>query len=249
MVNVGMALANGHGTEADIPEAFRWWKKAANRGSPIATGNVGRCYEAGVGGEVNLEKAMEFYKKGVLLEDGGSMHHLAQMYLKGEFLSVFGFSRSWLNFPCCCQASTPARMLRRVSFSSSNPPTRATSSACLRKKLFLPHVDSGLFLSHFFHPSSCSLGEILYKGVIVAHDIPNAMQLLSKAAERGDSKAVYLIGISFLSNQSPKEEGATVNEGETNIYGLPFDVQRGSQTIEKAAQAGSSEASVSLFFS
>jgi len=198
MVNVGMALANGHGTEADIPEAFRWWKKAANRGSPIATGNVGRCYEAGVGGEVNLEKAMEFYKKGVLLEDGGSMHHLAQMYLKG-----------------------------------------INTGKDVEKGVFLlqQSANKGYILG------MSALGEILYKGVIVAHDIPNAMQLLSKAAERGDSKAIYLIGISFLSNQSPKEEGATVNEGETNIYGLPFDVQRGSQTIEKAAQAGSSEAS------
>jgi len=83
MVNVGLALANGHGVTADIQDALKWWKKASNRGSPVATGNVGRCFEVGLGQETNLDKAMEYYKKGVVLEDGGSMYHLANMYFKG----------------------------------------------------------------------------------------------------------------------------------------------------------------------
>jgi TPR repeat protein len=94
MVNVGLALANGHGVEANVPEAFKWWKKASNRGSPVATGNVGRCYEVGLGNDINLDKAMEFYKKGVLLEDGGSMYHLSNMYFKGKQLQWINL---WIN--------------------------------------------------------------------------------------------------------------------------------------------------------
>jgi len=83
MLNVGLALINGHGVEQNMPEGFKWWKKAANRGNPVAIGNVGRCYEVGLGVERDLEEATKYYKKGLLLNDAGSIYHLGNMHLKG----------------------------------------------------------------------------------------------------------------------------------------------------------------------
>jgi hypothetical protein len=49
--NVGYGLANGRGTTANLPEAIRWYKSAAERGHHIAQNNLGLLYRDGRGVE------------------------------------------------------------------------------------------------------------------------------------------------------------------------------------------------------
>ena len=53
----------GKGTEINLEEAFKWYKKSAENGYNNAQNNLGICYEFGKGTEINLEEAFKWYKK------------------------------------------------------------------------------------------------------------------------------------------------------------------------------------------
>tara|TARA_B110000008_G_C16461088_1_gene360061 strand:- start:291 stop:503 length:213 start_codon:yes stop_codon:yes gene_type:complete len=48
--------------------AFEWFVKAAEKGDKNAQSNVGYCYEKGRGCEIDLVKAMDWYKKAAAQE-------------------------------------------------------------------------------------------------------------------------------------------------------------------------------------
>ena len=58
---VGDAYLDGHGVEKNPAKARLWYKKGADMGEITATLKLADCYKNGIGGKVDLKKAMEQY--------------------------------------------------------------------------------------------------------------------------------------------------------------------------------------------
>lgn len=68
--------------------AFRAFKKAAERGIPEAQSALGLCYEAAVGTEENIQEAVGLYKKAALAGDPFGMAHYGYALANGEGVKV-----------------------------------------------------------------------------------------------------------------------------------------------------------------
>jgi uncharacterized protein len=59
---LGEAYRLGSGVEKDIPQAFRWYGRAAEKGHVVAQYNLGLIYETGEGIKKNMVRAAEWYR-------------------------------------------------------------------------------------------------------------------------------------------------------------------------------------------
>jgi len=129
---------------------------------------------------------LEFYKKGVLLEDVNSIYHLANMYLKG--------------------LGTVKDKQKAIELLKLGVEKR--SVVCLSL-----------------------LGETYYQD----GEYAEAVKLLSPAAEAGEPRALYLMGVAH---------GTEIPDQTTFTY----DLNKANEYYQKAALAGSHEAMVFFFF-
>jgi len=58
----------GHGVERDCGEAFKWFRLAAEQGSPMAQSNLGLMYDNGLGVPQDYSEAIRWY--GLAAEQG-----------------------------------------------------------------------------------------------------------------------------------------------------------------------------------
>lgn len=64
MWQVGKSYFDGDtGVQQDKNEGVKWYRRAAEAGSPRGTFSLGRCYEEGDGVEQNLDRALEYCQK------------------------------------------------------------------------------------------------------------------------------------------------------------------------------------------
>lgn len=81
---LGMMYYNGDGVPLDYDKALDLFKKAAEKGLPIAYSNVGTLYLWGKVTAVNAEKARQWFESGSKLGDSSSQYYLATMYRDGN---------------------------------------------------------------------------------------------------------------------------------------------------------------------
>jgi TPR repeat protein len=80
-------LSVGLFVKQDKSLAFEWCKRAASANFPRATTMLGSFHESGWGGaEVDLQKAVEYWRSAASSEEPGAMCALAGMHLDGRFL-------------------------------------------------------------------------------------------------------------------------------------------------------------------
>ena len=58
-----MCYAYGYGVKADEPTAFKWFKKAAEAGSPFGMYATGAWYASGTGVKADKEQAVSWLEK------------------------------------------------------------------------------------------------------------------------------------------------------------------------------------------
>ncbi|MBT9560597.1 MAG: SEL1-like repeat protein [Myxococcales bacterium] len=82
MVNLGLSLGNAN---RDDPEQIVWLRRAIEKGSKEATGQLGFCYKNGMGGlEKNTATANQWYLKSAALGDANAMYNLGVSYENGD---------------------------------------------------------------------------------------------------------------------------------------------------------------------
>lgn len=72
----------------DPVESLKWYKMAADQGSPIAQQIVGSMYYVGKGTEVNYTEAYNWYKKSAEKSNAEALYMLGYMYAEGKGVDV-----------------------------------------------------------------------------------------------------------------------------------------------------------------
>lgn len=85
IVEIAFAYLEGtFGVTPNSTEAFRWMKKAADRGSPMAQDTVGQMYQTALGTPRDLKKALEYTIQASENNWPGAHFNTAMMYFYGE---------------------------------------------------------------------------------------------------------------------------------------------------------------------
>ena len=75
---------HGFGVQQDYNEAVRWYRKAADKGSPEAQRCIGFLYEGGSGGvQQDYAEAMGWYRKAADQGHVGAQYHVGSMFANG----------------------------------------------------------------------------------------------------------------------------------------------------------------------
>ena len=72
----------GFKQKQDMAEGLKWYHRAVEKGSSMASGKLGQCYWWGQGVEQNYDKALEYYKKASEMGDVMSFHMIGQILLE-----------------------------------------------------------------------------------------------------------------------------------------------------------------------
>ncbi|GBB83804.1 hypothetical protein RclHR1_10470009 [Rhizophagus clarus] len=86
MNNLGLIYKNGD-ESVNHQKAFELFKKSAEGGLLDGTIMLGRCYNAGIGVNIDKKKAVELYKKAANLEHEVAQYNLALLYEKEKDLN------------------------------------------------------------------------------------------------------------------------------------------------------------------
>jgi len=86
--DLAMKYVNGNGTWLDFFEAAHWFRKAADKGLPIAMQLLGQLYDQGKGLAKNTERAFEWKLKAAKAGLAVAMHHVGYYYLLGIGVSA-----------------------------------------------------------------------------------------------------------------------------------------------------------------
>ncbi|BBF91582.1 serine/threonine-protein kinase [Blastochloris tepida] len=98
----------GRGTERNMAEAFRWYRRAAEKGHAKSAYRVGAFYQQGWGGvAVDLQRALEWYTRAADAGDMEATYFLALMYYKGEGVAQPDNGKAFELFSRVAQSTSP----------------------------------------------------------------------------------------------------------------------------------------------
>ena len=89
----------GEAVAQDNEEAFKWYKKAAEKRNNKAECSLAYLYEMGYGVEKNIEKAVEWYKKSIQYHNNAiALNRLGHiMEDRGEGIKAFNYYKKSAN--------------------------------------------------------------------------------------------------------------------------------------------------------
>ncbi|MCM1029606.1 MAG: caspase family protein [Pseudoflavonifractor sp.] len=87
---LGQCYELGLGMKADASEAFKMYRRAAERGFPPAMKALARCYSDGIGIECNSTKAQEWFTRYDKRKDTSSIKDIVDIYNEGVALVANG---------------------------------------------------------------------------------------------------------------------------------------------------------------
>ena len=76
-------LENGWGVEADISQALKWYKKAADHQQKTSFNSLGNLYRMGNGVKQDIQEAFRWYQKGAEAGDAQAMLNVGNCYYYG----------------------------------------------------------------------------------------------------------------------------------------------------------------------
>jgi C-terminal peptidase prc len=80
----GICYEFGYGIEKNLPEAVKWYRKAAEQGDARAQVNLGLCYYNGYGVQKNRTEAVKWYRKAAEQGDARVQFNLGVYYYNGD---------------------------------------------------------------------------------------------------------------------------------------------------------------------
>jgi TPR repeat protein len=82
--NLAVMYCNGEGTETNLSEAIKWFRKSADQGSARGQCNLAVMYKNGEGTEKNISEAVKWYQKAANQGYARGQYSLGLRYSKGE---------------------------------------------------------------------------------------------------------------------------------------------------------------------
>lgn len=193
----------------DLNKAFSFYNLAAQQNFAGGINNVGRLYKNGLLGDPDMEKARDYFEKGVALKSAYSMTELALMYEDGSLHK--DYQKSFELFNQAAELDYPFAVHAAASYLENGyhnqQPDAEAGFAYYQKGAELNDLNS-----------IYDLGRCYRYGVGTSENPDKAIEYYTMAAEAGSPKAMVELGLCY--------------EYE---YGVAFDAQRAVDFMQQAA--------------
>lgn len=209
-------LQEGSGVTQDYTQAIYWYSKAATNGSRDALSNLGLTYYNGTGVSKNLELALSYHIKAAERGDVDSQHYLGCMYQKGQgTIPNNELALKWY-LRAAAQGDAAAQFAVSCLYDNAKKEEKASAEWCW-KAAMQGHVYA-LYNTGYNYRNGCG----------VEKNLPISFQWFTKAAEKGDAQAQYILGSEYYSGRN--EFGAT----RDRTLGLEWLRKAAEQKLEEA---------------
>jgi TPR repeat protein len=188
---------NGTGCRQSFPDAFIYYSRAAEKGSPLAKCYVGRYLRDGRGGERDINRAFQLLREAAQLGVTRAMQELGVMYLRGDGIG-----------------KNPAEGMRYLREGAQRDDLECQ---CLyaRNCYQTPEVRNLAEAHHYYRlahdrgyeSASCDYALMLIMGDGVAQNVAEGLRIYKQAATRNNAAALVNLGSLYTQGKYvPKDD-------------------------------------------
>lgn len=183
MRQAGLMLSNDIGShKKNLPEAARWFQRAADGGDPSAMFALGECYQLGKGVAPDPQQALDWINKAAARNEVHALNRLGDIYNKGiRGIVDPDLNKAFWYFSAAKDLGLPDAYANLGALFMNAPP--GTKDEKMAVDLFKQGIEKDNALSMRFY-AMC-----LEQGRGVPADKAAAQQWYVKAAENGDARA------------------------------------------------------------
>lgn len=201
---MGYYYSSGYGVKKDVNLAFEWYSKAAEQNNPAALNNLAVCYKYGKGTEIDMTKTACYYEKSAKLGNITAQKNLAICYKNGTGVEL-----------------NPQKEFYWTLEAAKNGDNESIGKIALHHLkgygTEINKVEALIWYAKYY-----------FKGIQI-NNANDALNLLQKKGDEGDSQALYIIGKCFQYGVATEK-----NIGEALLY------------FERAAELGHIESLIKI---
>lgn len=206
---LGQMNLTGIGTEVNVSQAKKYFKKAAELENPDALYGLGRLYLKKDSPDYDPQRAVKYLFEAAKREHAYAQYMLGKLFLKGEDVPKnAAYALRWLEEAANKENQYAEYLLGKTYLKGED----VEANLPLAKEMLRRSSAQGNPYAQY------TLGKALLEGILLPQDIPEAIQMLTESANQEYAPACYLLG-------------KILYQGEW----LPQDLQKAIQYLEKAA--------------
>lgn len=166
----------------DVEMGVYHWEKAAKKGHAKAQANLGRCYESGIGVQINIPYAVELFQKAAYAGNPEGQYNLGVCYYEGK-----GIARNYTRAVDLFRKAAAKEVIQALNnlgrcYYEGTGVTRNYSKAAQYWQEAYSKGDA---------VSAYNLGQCYENGIGVTRNQTKAKQLYQEAVEAGVHEAQY----------------------------------------------------------
>lgn len=209
---LGQMNLTGTGTEVNIPQAKKYFEKAAELENPDALYGLGRLYLKKDSPDYDPQKAVKYLLEAAKRGHEYAQYTLGKLFLKGDDVPKnTAYALRWLEEAAGRENQYAEYLLGKTYLKSED----VEADLFRAKEMLRCSSAQGNPYAQY------TLGKTLLEGTLLPQDIPEAIHLLAESASQEYAPACYLLGKLFY-------------QGEL----LPQDLQKAIHYLEKATVQG-----------
>lgn len=206
---LGQMNLTGTGTEVNVPQAQKYFEKAAGLENPDALYGLGRLYLKKDFPVYDPQRAVKYLLEAAKRGHAYAQYTLGKLFLKGEDVPKnVAYALRWLEEAVNKENPYAEYLLGKTYLKGEDVEQNLSRGA----KLLRHSAEKGNCYAQY------TLGKALLEGILLPQDIPEALQLLTESASQEYAPACYLLG-------------KLLYQGEW----LQQDLQKAIHYLEKAA--------------
>lgn len=250
---IGDCYCKGCGVDADVDEAEKWYRKAAEQGFAVAQRRLGMCYEVD-----NPREAVKWYRKAAENGDAWAQYYLGVRYQNGRGVAQDDREAARWYLKAAEQGHVSAQFEIYSCYVNGNGVDKDDREAVkwLRRAAEQDHAEAQCMLGMYYYGgmegvlsidhseavkwyrkaadqnnamAQFCLAGCYYLGDGVNRDAREAVKWFRKAAEQGDAKAQCTLGMIYM-----------------NGTGVEKDLVEAVKWLRKAAEQGEAKAQRTL---
>ena len=223
--NLGIAHMEGDGVLVDKPEAFKWFKKAAEKGSAKEYWRLGLCYDEGQGVAKNPKEAFKWFMKAAKKGHLTSQVRIGLSYIQGKgvqqdepegytwlFVAAINGWEGGEGFEKSMGEFLEAESIKRYQQQAHD---RIKANADLAGDSYIPPPEEVDFIRRAAEKghvdSMLAFGLLLRDGAGIEKDSEQAALWFNLAARRGDGSSALYLSQMHLNDEGIEQDRIVAN--------------------------------------
>ena len=222
-LKIGRYYHEGKGTEINLSEAYKWYKKAAIIGNEFAQYELSKCYFNGEGVEKNPDEFKKWLLKSAEQDNSLAQYSLGFSYYKGVFFEInYEKAYYWFN-KSASQDNSDSQYYMGLCYENGQGVSGNSNTAV---SWFRKSAEQGNSEAQF------ELGMSYLNGLGNSKNEIEAMNWLNKAVQQGNLKAKEILD-QIIQNNNQKKLALLIANSKYSQFGALANTDSDAQKLTK----------------